>query len=88
MNTESSNPKNNSKAGYILSVGLGTIASYIVNAGELGFAGVLGGLIFVLVAGGILAGIIYIFYRKHFQNIFTIACVIISILAVLGNQVG
>ena len=69
------------KSGYILSVVAATISSYIVLLPqELGAAGVLGGLIMIILISAIPPGIIYIFYRKNFQKIFTFCCVILSIL--------
>ena len=72
-----------SKFGYIISVVVGCIASSIVNAG-LGLAGILGGLMFIMLSGLIISGIISIFYKNNFQKIFTIVCIIVSVLAALG----
>ena len=68
------------KAGYILSVVAATISSYIVIPDYLGAGAVLGGLIAIILFSAIPPVIIYIFYRKNFQKIFTICCVILSIL--------
>tara|TARA_B110000211_G_scaffold129709_1_gene149084 strand:- start:94 stop:324 length:231 start_codon:yes stop_codon:yes gene_type:complete len=72
-----------SKSGYIISLVVGCIASVIVN-GHSGLAGILGGLMFVMLAGLIISGIISIFYKNNFQKIFSIVCIIVSVLATLG----
>ena len=72
-----------SKSGYIISLVVGSIASVIVN-GHLGLAGILGGLMFIMLAGLIISGIISIFYKNNFQKICTIVCIIVSLLATLG----
>ena len=75
--------KKSDKSGYIISVIVGCIASGITS-GHWGLASLLGGLLAVLLFGGVLSGVIYLFYRKNFQTIFTIACIIMSLLAILG----
>ena len=72
-----------SKSGYIISLVVGCIASVIIN-GSLGLAGIIGGLMAIMLAGLIISGIISIFYKNNFQKIFTIVCIIFSVLATLG----
>ena len=84
MNEENLSEKNNDKSGYIISVTAGCIASGIISG--WGLASMLGGLLAVLLFGGIISSVIYLFYRKNFQTIFTIVCVIFSILAALGGS--
>lgn len=84
MTEENVSKKKSNKSGYVISVIAGCIASGTVNG--WGLASLLGGLLAVLLIGGISSGVIYLFYRKNFQTIFSIACVIFSILAVLGGS--
>ena len=79
-NIDEENTSNN-YSGYVLSIVVGSIASGIISGWEITS---IGGLMAVLFFGGIISGIIYLFYKKQFQKIFTIVCVIISICAVLG----
>ncbi|MDA9631899.1 hypothetical protein N9T03_01635 [Bacteroidota bacterium] len=72
------------KGGYILSLVAGTISSsYVLLDDQLGVPGVIGGLIMIIFVSAIPPAIIYIFYRKNFQNIFTICCVTLSTLLLL-----
>ena len=86
MSEETLSKKNSNKSGYVISVIAGCISSGTING--WGLAGLLGGLFAVLLIGGISSGVIYLFYRKNFQTIFAIVCVIVSILAVYGDSGG
>ena len=88
MNEKNQFKRSSNKSGYFISVSAGIMSSGIVNGWGLtiyDLAGLLGGLLAVLLFAGIISGTIYLFYRKNFQTIFTIACAIFSILAALGG---
>ena len=90
-NTSSMSPdnktevNNNNNVFYIISGALALLSSFMINS-SLGIAGIIGGILGVGIMGGIPAGIIYIFYRKNFLKTFSICCIVISLLAIIGNQ--
>ena len=76
-------PEENNNVIYIISGALALFSCFI-SVGSMGIAGIIGGLIGIALFGGILAGVVYIFYRKNFMRTFAICCGIWSFIMCFG----